>query len=192
MDTDQIMRLIYLSLFLVAIGGSFLVSNRNNLGKTAQQAAIWVLIFVGVIGAYGLWDDVRNDATGRQSYVGADRIEVPRQLDGHYYLTLEINDVPVDFVVDTGATQMVLTQKDAQRVGLNPDTLGYYGTASTANGVVNTAPVWLDRVALGEFRDRDVPAVVNEGDLFESLLGMEYLELYDRIEIAGNQLVLTR
>jgi len=186
------MRLTYLSLFLAAIGGSYLVSHKDNIGKTAQQAAIWGLIFLGVIGAYGLWEDIKNDVTGRQTYVGSDRVEVPRQMDGHYYLTLMINDVPVDFVVDTGATQVVLTQGDARRIGLNPDTLDYYGSASTANGLVSTAPVWLDTVVMGDIVDTQVPAVVNDGEMDGSLLGMSYLGLYERIEITGNRLVLTR
>jgi aspartyl protease family protein len=54
MTTDQIMQLTYLVLLGAAIGASAIVAGRNNLGRMAQQAAIWALIFVGVIGAYGL------------------------------------------------------------------------------------------------------------------------------------------
>lgn len=192
MNTDQIMQLTYLGLLGAAIGGSLIVSNRDNLSKTAQQAAIWGLIFIGVVGAYGLWNDISADVTSRQSVIGDDRIEVPRSADGHYYLTLEVNGVPVNFVVDTGASQVVLTQRDARRVGFDPDTLGYFGSASTANGVVNTAPVWLNKVSLSGIVDEQLPAVVNAGEMDESLLGMSYLGLFDRVEIAGNRLVLVR
>lgn len=54
MSTDQIMQLTYLVLLGGAIAGSAIVAGRSNMGKMAQQAAIWALIFVGVIGAYGL------------------------------------------------------------------------------------------------------------------------------------------
>ena len=53
--------------------------------------------------------------------------------DGHYYLSVDINGAPVNFVVDTGATDLVLTRKDAARVGLDPDSLIYQGRANTAN-----------------------------------------------------------
>ena len=50
----------------------------------------------------------------------------------------------------------------------------------------------LDSVALGPITDYDLRAVVNEGDLFGSLLGMGYLDRFDRIEIEGGRLVLHR
>lgn len=192
MSTDQIMQLTYLVLLGSAIGGSAIVAGRRNMGKLAQQAAIWTLIFVGVIGAYGLWEDISSNVNPRQTVIDGGQIEVPRSPDGHYYLTLDINDVPVQFVIDTGASQVVLSQDDARRIGIDLGTLNYLGSASTANGVVRTAPVRLDTVALGSLRDANVSAVVNGGQMQDSLLGMTYLGLYDRIEIANNQLVLTR
>ncbi|MEJ6402190.1 retropepsin-like aspartic protease family protein [Yoonia sp. 2307UL14-13] len=192
MSTDQYMQMIYLVLLGTAIAGSYLVSQRGNMGQTAQYAAIWGLIFVGVVGAYGLWGDISNDMISRQSVVDGERVEVPRSRDGHYYLTLQIDDTPVRFVVDTGASQVVLSAEDARRIGFNPADLNFIGQASTANGIVRTAPVWLEEVALGDIVDLDVPAVVNDGQMDESLLGMTYLGLYDRIEIADGRLVLIR
>jgi len=186
------MQLTYLVLLGAAIGGSAIVAGRNNMGKMAQQAAIWALIFVGVIGAYGLWEDISQDNNPRQAMVDTDTIAVPRSFDGHYHLTLEINGTPVDFVVDTGASQVVLSTRDAERVGFDPATLDYTGAANTANGVVRTAPVVLDQVALESITDRRIPAVVNGGAMDNSLLGMTYLGLYDRIEITNGELVLTR
>lgn len=186
------MQLTYLVLLAAAIGGSYVVSHSANLGKLAQQAALWFLIFVGVVGAYGLWEDISRDVNPRQAVISDTRIEVPRSFDGHYYLTLEINQTPVRFVIDTGATQMVLSQQDADRIGIKTEKLDFFSSANTANGVVQTAPVVLDAVALGAIRDTQVPAVVNGGPMDESLLGMTYLQLYDRIEIANDQLILSR
>ena len=116
MSTDQIMQLTYLALLAAAIGGSAIVAGRNNMGKMAQQAAIWALIFVGVIGAYGLWEEIRNDVNPRQAIINESTVAVPRGNDGHYYLTLEVNDQPIRFVIDTGASQVVLSQDDAVRL----------------------------------------------------------------------------
>lgn len=87
---------------------------------------------------------------------------------------------------------MVLTRQDAERAGLSPDTLNYLGRATTANGEVRTAYVRLSEVQLGEVRDFDVPAVVNDGEMPQSLLGMGYLQRWGRIEIANNELILKR
>lgn len=185
------MQAAYLGLLAAAIGGSYIFANKGNLGKVAQQAAIWGMIFVGTVAAIGLWNDVSRDVTNRQSVMGAE-IVVPRSADGHYYMTIDVNGVPVDFVVDTGASQLVLTQLDARRVGLNPNDLNYLGIAQTANGQVRTAAVTLDEVTLGPYTDTNVRAVVNGGEMFGSLLGMSYLGLYGSLSIVDGELVLSR
>lgn len=193
MAGDDIARLLYLVLLGSAVGGYFLVANRNRLGQVAQQAAVWGLIFLGVIAAVGLWSDIRTQVTPRQAVFGEERrVEVPRAPDGHYYLTIAINGTPVRFVVDTGATDVVLTRKDARRVGLDPSELAFFNEAHTANGAVRTAPVRLDDMALGPIHDNDVRAFVNAGEMRESLLGMSYLNRFSRIEVSGNTMILTR
>ena len=195
MSDDQTMRLVYLGLIGGVVGGYFLLANRHRMGLMLQQAAIWALIFVGGVLVYGVWDDVAQTAVPRQVVMtddGATVVEVPRSRDGHYHMVLEINGEPVRLVVDTGATDLVLTQADAERVGIDPASLRYLGRAFTANGEVRTADVRLDRVALGGLADRDVRAVVNEGAMSQSLLGMSYLQEFGRIEIADDTLRLTR
>jgi aspartyl protease family protein len=195
MDTDTIMRAVYLVLLGTVIGGYFLLASRQRLSQTLQHAAIWFLIFVGGVLVYGIWEDVRDIATPRQSVVSDVNgvvVDVPRQRDGHYHLWLEVNGTDVEFIVDTGATDLVLTRRDAERVGLVAEDLRFLGEALTANGMVRTAAVRLDEVVLGEIVDRGVPAVVNEGEMHQSLLGMSYLQEFGRIEIENDQLRLIR
>ncbi len=192
MSSDDFARLAYLVLLGLAVGGWFIASGRENWGKTAQQLAIWGLIFVGVVAAYGLWNDISRDIAPRQSILAGGTVEIPRGNDGHYALTLDINGTPVDFLVDTGASQMVLSQRDAARVGIDLGTLAYLGQAQTANGTVRTAAVRLETVTLGEISDTGLRAVVNEGDIDASLLGMTYLNLFERIEIQGDRMLLIR
>lgn len=192
MDSFDFARLTYLVLLGAAVIGSFFMMNRANLGKSLQQLAIWVLIFIGAIGAYGLWNDIQRDVLPRQSVVSTGVVEVPRRPDGHFYLTLNVNGAPVEFVVDTGATDVVLTTQDARTVGIDPDNLDYVGTAMTANGQVRTAPTRVDEITLGDITMRDVKVYVNAGQMNGSLLGMAYLRRFERIEIADDMLILTR
>jgi aspartyl protease family protein len=143
---------------------------------------------VGVL----LWNDLRRQIQPQQAVLNAGTITVPRATDGHFYLMLEVNGHPTRFVVDTGATAIVLTRSAAQAAGIDTDGLIFSGRANTANGTVETAPVRLDTLSLGEALDTDVRAVVNNGEMFESLLGMSYLNRYSRIEISNGQLVLER
>ncbi len=192
MTGDDIARLAYLGLLAVAIAGYYFAQNRQNLGQTAQYAAIWGLIFVGVVAAVGMWTDISRTASPGQFSDETGRIEVPRGRDGHFQLTLEVNGTAVAFIVDTGASQIVLSQRDAARVGLDPQGLAYLGMAQTANGMVRTASVRLDSVTLEGMTERDVRAVVNEGEIDGSLLGMEYLDRFARIVIEGDRMILTR
>jgi aspartyl protease family protein len=186
-------RLIYLGILGGVLVFWFIVQNRRTMGKTAQMAVAWGLIFLGVIAAFGLWDDISQTVRPRQSTMNAQsQISIPRSQDGHYYLTLVVNDQPVEFMIDTGATHVVMTQSDAARVGLDPQKLNYYGRAMTANGEVRTAPVDLKTVALANVIDKNVTAWVNQGEQGRSLLGMTYLQRWSHIGISNNAMILTR
>jgi aspartyl protease family protein len=192
-DNIDTAHLIYLVVLGCAVMLWFFAANRNTLSKTVQQAALWGLIFIGVIAAIGLWDDIRNTVAPMQTISrNGGQIELPRATDGHYYLDAEVNGKPVRFVVDTGASDIVLSRADAIRVGLHPDGLNFVGRANTANGMVRTAPVRLDSLSVGGVEDRGLRAVVNDGALDTSLLGMRYLQRFSSMQIADGKLVLQR
>ena len=191
MSTDDYGHLAYLVLLGCVVVFWFFAQNRNSLGKTLQMAVTWGLIFLGVIAAIGLWDDIRHTVQPRQSVMSeSGQIVLPRAPDGHYYMDLRVNDKPLRFVVDTGASGIVLTQKAAEAIGIDTANLAYVGRAMSANGVVRTAPVTLDSIAIGDRVDRNLPAVVNEGEMRDPLLGMTYLQRFSKIEIGGGELVL--
>ena len=191
MNADSIASIVYLALLGAVIAGYFFVSNRANLGRTLQQAAIWALIFVGAVAVAGLWTDIRNEVAPRQSVAVNGDITLPRGIDGHYRMTLGIQGTPVQFIVDTGATDMVLSRRDARRAGIDPDALAYLGQAQTANGVVPLARVNLSRVDIGGWEETNVPATVNGGDMDGSLLGMSFLQRFGRISIENDTLTLS-
>ncbi|WGW02494.1 retropepsin-like aspartic protease family protein [Tropicibacter oceani] len=184
-------------IYLLVLGGALalwlFIENRDSIGTKLKQLSAWGLIFLGTIAVIGLWGDIRQTVQPRQAvFADQGRIELPMAPDGHYYVTLQLNGEPIRFVVDTGASAVVLTRQDAARAGIDAEKLAFFSEAMTANGAVKTAPVTLDMVALGPFEDRKMPAFVNAGEMDTSLLGMTYLQRFDRIEISGGQLVLER
>lgn len=186
-------RLAYLGLLALALVLWFFFRDRTRLGLKLQYLGVWALILLGAIAAVGLWGDIRQTVMPQQAVFAEDgRVALPRAPDGHYYVSLDLNGVPTRFVIDTGATGMVLSRNDAERAGLTPDQLIFRGQANTANGMVRTAPVRLESVGLGPFTDRNVRAYVNEGEMRTSLLGMSYLQRFDRLEISNGQLILER
>lgn len=190
--TDEWPRLAYLVLLLVAIGGFLVVEFRHRPGKTSRQLLAWGLIFAGVIAVAGLWEDISGSAVPRQQLLEGGGIEIPVSRDGHYYLSAELNGQSVRFVVDTGATTIALTRDDAERIGIDTDSLAYISQARTANGLVPTAPVLIDTFQVGDIRDQRVMAMVIDGDLGQSLLGMNYLSKFARVSMEGSRLVLER
>lgn len=146
----------------------------------------WGLIFLGVIAGYGLWEDVRRDIAPRQTVLqDGSAIEVPRGRGGHYHMTINVQGTPVDFIVDTGATDVVLSLDDARAIGLDPDALPFLGSAQTANGPVKTAYSTVEFMSIGPVRFDRVQVAVNGGDLNDSLLGMSFLSRFDISIIDG-------
>ena len=191
MDGDIVARLAYLGIILVALIGWVLVEYRGKLGLAVRSAVAWGMIFVGAAAGYGLWGDIRGSILPDQTVTQSGQIEVPRAQDGHCYLTLVIDGTKIEFLADTGASTVVLSDRDARKLGIDLDGLAYLGQAETANGVVRTANVSLKDVELGPYRDRQINASVTKGAMEVSLLGMDYLGLY-RIEIDQGKMILSR
>ena len=109
---------------------------------------------------------------------------------GHYFLTAEIGGADIDFLVDTGASLIALSYEDAERVGLDPDSLDYTGRVQTANGITLVAPVTLDTVRVGQLEVDRVEAVVTRASMGTSLLGMSFLRRLEGYQVEDGNLVL--
>ena len=192
-DPDSQARLFY----LVILGSVFVVwafaQYRHRLGQAAQHAAIWALIFIGAVLAVGFAEPLQRQLFQSGTLqIDGQTVALERGRDGHFHANLEINGQSVRMMVDTGATSVVLSKRDAERIGIDTANLSYGLTAQTANGTVQIAPVRLDEVRLGDFVDQRVRATVNGGQMGQSLLGMSYLDRFSRVEVSGDRMLLSR
>jgi aspartyl protease family protein len=118
-------------------------------------------------------------------------VELVADGSGHYAATIEINGRPVESLVDTGATIVVLSYEAAERAGIYLRPQDFTLSTETANGRAKVAPVTLDRVALGPILVRNVQAAVAEpGRLKTNLLGMSFLKRLQKFEIRSGRLIL--
>ncbi len=185
--------LLLLGLVLAALLLWRLWPRRAGLSPLGGEMLRWALVFIVAGGIYAFGNQIVAPFRSDQNVdVGAGVIELPRRGDGHYYLDAQVNGTPITFVVDTGATGVVLSQADAERAGIDPDDLAYIHTANTANGTVRIAPVRLERFEVEGIRDNGLRAFVNEGELSGSLLGMTYLRRFEKIIITRDMLRLER
>lgn len=131
-------------------------------------------------------------AVSQETPAGADgRITaIPKSGDGHFWATALVNDKAVRFLVDTGATEVVLTPSDARRLGFDASNLTYDQKILTANGQTQAALVTLTTVGVGRSEISNVDALVVKDGLSTSLLGMSYLGRLSRIEATPSSLVL--
>ena len=108
---------------------------------------------------------------------------------GHVVVDAAVNGNPVRFLVDTGATMVVLTLQDAEAAGISRNDLVFSMRTQTANGVARAAPVTLRDVRLGQLEINDVKAAVAE-NLGISLLGQSFLTRLDSYEMHDGTLTL--
>lgn len=118
-------------------------------------------------------------------------VSIGRDHRGHFQAHGRVDGRQVSFMVDTGASVIALTERDADRLGIRPVRNAYTASVSTANGIVRAAPVMLNSVDIGGLVVRDVRAlVVPGGSLNENLLGLSYLTRLKRFEYSNNRLML--
>ena len=109
--------------------------------------------------------------------------------NGHFFARALVNGQSVDFIVDTGATSVALTETDARRIGIALDPSSYTVVGSGASGEVRGQFVTLASVSLDGKRVEQVSGAVLEGSEI-SLLGQSFLSRMGRIEIAGDRMII--
>jgi aspartyl protease family protein len=107
---------------------------------------------------------------------------------GHFLVEAVVNGVPIDFMVDTGASHVVLSLQDARKLGFTQ--LQFTEEFQSANGTVRAAPVELRELRIGQLSLFDLEASVNGGPLPISLLGMSFLQRLSSYEVARGRLIL--
>lgn len=176
-----------------------------------HEALLWGAVALAGFALFYFFDDLRTafgpgagnlpsiaelrperPAEDRASAAGFSRdVRLKADPRGHFIFEAAINERPLTFMADTGATLVVLTYEDAARLGLSPQSLDFSARVETANGFSHVAPVTLDRVRVEDITIRDVPAVVAErGALATNLLGMSFLGRLKSFQMQGSELVL--
>ncbi len=202
-QNDRFASAFYLSVWGAVVAAAVL-PRTGSLGAAARNAAIWIgvilFLMTGYVYRYEL-QDIGSRLTGglisgspvsSLSADGRQQAMVTRTPDRHFEVSADVNGTSVAFVVDTGANAVVLTYNDAERIGIDTQSLDYRIPIDTANGRTTAAPATIAAIDIGNIRRDNVQALVaRRGDLSRSLLGMTYLETLWGFEIRGDRLILT-
>ena len=117
-------------------------------------------------------------------------VVLTRGSTGHFFTRAEVNGKPgVKFIVDTGASIVALTVKDAERLGIPFDRMKFTVIGEGASGAVRGQRIMLDSVDVDGIKVTNVRGVILEGSSL-SLLGQSFLGSVDQVSIAGDYLSL--
>jgi len=110
----------------------------------------------------------------------------------HAFTVLVNNTTDIDFMLDTGASVVSLTYKDAKKIGVDVDNLTFNIPSNTANGISWGAKIMLDSMQIGPIMVHNIPARVSQENALDiSLLGMSFLRELKQFNIQENKLTMT-
>jgi aspartyl protease family protein len=195
------------------IGGTVL-RFRSQPGSAFRALTAWVLIALVLIWIYayrfeagdignrmlgvllpshGIVTEPDQQAAGRpETKDGESGSEVRFALNqyGHYQVSARVNGTYVTFLVDTGASDVVLSLADARRIGMSEAQLNFNERVETANGIAYAASVILNNLTIGPIVINRMPAKINQSPMQYSLLGMRFLNQLHSWRVEGQTLIL--
>ena len=180
---------ILVFLYAVSLSGDY----RGQARKAFSHGFIWLCVVAALVVGYAY----RDNLSGVTRRVAGELLPPGRALpaepgesseravrlrkhpDGHFLAQASINGIAIDLLVDTGASNVVLRQADAERAGVDTAALIYAVPVRTANGETFCASVRLRSIAVGTIAFEDIEALVAKpGSLNESLLGMSFFKTF--------------
>ena len=111
--------------------------------------------------------------------------------DGHYYLNIKIKNHEVRFMIDTGASDVVIDEKIALKLGYDLQKINYDKVFQTANGQSYGASISFDEVDVSGVKFYNVQASITNSNLVIPLLGMSFLQKFYKYEFFRDKLILT-
>ena len=162
----------------------------NKMGKTfiwiAWIFALALLVFFFQDVLDKQWDPNKDPQISLNTQ-GKAEVKLRQNRQGHYVVHGEINEIPVVFLLDTGATQVSIPAHVAERLQLK----GYgKSRVNTANGSITVYPTKLQQLSIGNVYLYDVSAHINPSMQSDQiLLGMSALKRVEFSQI-GKQLIL--
>ena len=202
LPNDAFASALYLGIWGAVVTAAILGSGQR-LGEMARNAVIWLMALLVLSTVYVYRFELRDvglrlaggllsgTAFSRISNDGVREAVLTKGMGGHFQARVEVDGQRLNMMVDTGASTIALSYQDAERIGIDVDSLRFVQPVRTANGVAMAAPIILSDVSVGGISRRNIRAgVLERGKLAESLLGMSYLGSLSLLQMTGDQLIL--
>lgn len=183
---------------LALVSSSLLFVRQFKVKEIVRNVLLWLGVAAVLMLAFSYQDELASigqrlradliPGTPRQTAAG--EMEISASEGGGFHANGTVNGTPVRFLVDTGASSIVLSPQDAKRLGIDLDRLVFNRAYETANGIGYGASATVDELTLGHIRLTNVPVSINQAPMRSSLLGMTFLNRMKSFNISGRKLVL--
>ncbi len=190
--------IIAIAAVVVGFAGSLMVRGRVPLGGFVRTGSTLVLVGVLVVVLLQLsrFDPRLAVALPQiglpEQIVEGGETRITKAADGHFWLRAEINGVPANFLIDTGATVTAISQDLADEARLEPRRGGLPVSIGTANGPVSAQLATIDELRFGNVTARGLDAVIAPTLGETNVVGMNLLSRLAsyRVENASEEMVL--
>ena len=195
---DNYLYVVGLVAMLAMVSSGLIFVRRINLGEVIRNISIWTGLAVVLLLGFtyrseltGIYYRVIGELVPGQAIIlEGNTIILSVSRDGHFYANGKANGKKLRFMIDTGASDVVLSPVDASRIGIDVEKLQFTKTYQTANGIGLGAPYRLNSLAIGSLEYAKFAVSVNKSDMVTSLLGMSFLERLQSFEFRGSKLYL--
>ncbi|WP_339824300.1 TIGR02281 family clan AA aspartic protease [uncultured Parasphingorhabdus sp.] len=197
MTEDQNINLVFAIGALVLVA-SALFSRRMGFGEIVRTALAWVAIFaVFIIGfsyqneIFAVWNRVSGEVTrANEQFVDGDMLRIRQSADGHFWVNATVNELPVRFLIDSGATTTAMTLQTARDAGIEISESPFPVVLTTANGTVSAQRGTIQALQIGSMVARELPVVVAEEFGDSNVIGMNFLSKLRSWRVEGTEMVL--
>lgn len=190
--------LVQLAGWFALVSSGLLFVRRINLRHAARTALIWIGIAGLLLLGYAYRDTLTDAALRLRGQLvpgypvssGAQELTVTEDGSGSYQVLGQVNGATVRFLIDTGASDIVLTGADAQAAGIDLSALDFSRPFATANGIARGATATVRELRVGGIVLHDMRVSVQREGLSTSLLGMSFLRQLKSFGFGERRMVL--
>lgn len=190
--------MVRMAAILAVISSGLLFVREINLKQTIRNILMWIGV-AGVLAlGFAYQEPLREVAIrlrsgfipGEPVHTGTREMVISESEGGNYLVYGTVNGARVRFLVDTGASDIVLSPSDARRANIDFGLLDFDHSYETANGVGKGALTRVRTLSVGGVNFTDVAVSVNGAEMNASLLGMVFLRKFKSFSFSQGKLTL--